>query len=267
MATNTSTSTTTDSTSADVVALMSESTAIESNAIAALKDAYAKASAEHSHQGEVLANARHARAVAAVWMARIAYRAASHESIATSRYPYNITGAAKALGVNVTTLRPYAIAGAVLGKQDRAGLLSAPAQDDIAIVEKSFDDTTRAQQKEKRRLEGEKKAKLEAAAKELEARKAQDAQKGAEKGADAPAQDQAPAPANGAQKGAEAPATAPAQVPAAPAPKVQTLEEETLATAKQLVAQVKKLRADKGWGAVAPKVIAALAEVFPALKS
>jgi len=263
VATNTSTSTTTDSTSADVVALMSESTAIESNAIAALKDAYAKASAEHSHQGEVLANARHARSVAAVWMARIAYRAASHESIATSRYPYNITGAAKALGVNVTTLRPYAIAGAVLGKQDRAGLLSAPAQDDIAIVEKSFDDTTRAQQKEKRRLEGEKKAKLEAAAKELEARKAQDAQKGAEKGAEAPAQDQAPAPANGAQKGAEAPA----QVPAAPAPKVQTLEEETLATAKQLVAQVKKLRADKGWGAVAPKVLAVLAEVFPALKS
>jgi hypothetical protein len=258
----TQTTTTLATTETDEVAVRMNDT------LEALKEAFTKAHEDFDHAEGARQAAAHAKSVAAVWMSRIAYRTATHPDVATKRYPENITGAAKVLGMPVGTLRPYALAGIALHKADRAGLLSVPDEDDILAVEKSFDATTRAQQKEKRIKEAEKKAALEAKARELEALKAANGtvqapvdQAPATDGTKAPEGPQAPATDQAPAKADQAP-EAPAKAPAGP-----SLEEDVVATAKTLVAQIKKLRADKGWRTVAPKVVAALAEVFPALKA
>ena len=245
----------------------------EGDPIAILREAYATAQAhERSHKSAMEA-ADHARKVAQVWQARIAYRAATSEGISNTRYPVNITGAAKALGVPVATLRPYALAGVALHKADKAGLLSAPAKEDLTIVNDSFDATSRADQKAKRVKEAAKKAALEAKALELEALKKSngstapaanplaDVQQAADAVIAAGQADKAQAPVDGAQ----APATAPATGDAVPAQRGPSLEDDALATARQLVAQIKKLRADKGWAKISGKVVAVLAEAFPVL--
>ena len=229
------TTTTTTAPSTDVESAVKESNAIEVQSLSSLKEAFDRAYADYGTADDALRAAAHARSTAAVWMARIAYRAATHEAIATKRYPYNITGAAKALGRPVPTLRPYAIAGQALAQKDKAGLFSEPTDEERAIVEKSFDDGVRAQQKEKRRIEREKKAALEA--KVATASGTGDSE---------PSDD-----------GAE-----PVAQPSAP-----SLSDDTLATAKRLVAQIKALREAKEWRDVAAEVNAILAEVYPSLKS
>lgn len=237
----------------------------EGDPMAILREAYATAQAhERSHRTAKEA-ADHAMKVAMVWQARIAYRAASSEAVVTSRYPYNITGAAKALGVPVATLRPYALAGAALHKADKAGLLSAPGKDDVAIVDGSFDATSRADQKAKRVKEAAKKAALEAKALELEALKKANGSTAPADGAQVPAT----APAQGTSallpEGATTGLQAPVGDSQAPAQRGPSLEDDAVATARQLVAQIKKLRADKGWAKISGKVVAVLAEAFPVL--
>lgn len=231
----------------------------------ALKLAYAKAHMDETEARGAMASAEEAKFRAMVWQARVAYKAMVHPDVATPRYKENITGAAKVLGIPVGTLRPYGLAGIKLHAADRAGLLSQPDEEDVKILNASFDATSRADQKAKRVKEAAKKAALEAKAKELEALKA----KGA---TSAPA---APATAPGTEAPAStgtapaAPGTAPATAPATdgqPAQRGPSLEDDAVATARQLVAQIKKLRADKGWATVASKVVAILAEVFPVLK-
>lgn len=248
--------------------------------LATLKTAWTAAHNNWAHAEQGRAHAQLQKDRAAVWMARIAYRTASHDAVANKRYPYNITGAAKVLGMPVGTLRPYAKAGEALG--DRAGLLSEPDAADIAVLNESFDAGSREDQRQKRLREKTAKLALEAAAKELEALKAAAAAKGETPAGDAPAADapagdapadapadQAPA-ADAAASGAQAPAAdAPSGAPApadAPAQRGPSLEDDAVATARQLVAQIKKLRADKGWSTVASKVVAILAEAFPVLK-
>lgn len=252
--------TTTTTTKAVSTRAKAETDKAEALALETLKDQFTVA---HKAFDEADAKAKtflHQRAVAAVEMARIAFRTASHPAIATTRYPYNITGAAKALDIAVGTLRPYALAGQALGKKDRAGLLSAPNAEDIAIVEGSFDATSRADQKAKRVREAEKKAALEKKAAELDALKA----------AQAPATDQAPeAPATGDTQAPEAPATdkapeAPEQAPEAPAG--PSLQDDTLRLAKELVGKLKGLQAS-GDKATILKVNAILADFYPALKA
>ena len=235
----------------------------------ALKLAYAKAHKDEADAKSAMASADNARHIAMVWQARVAFRAMTHPDVATARYPQNITGAAKVLGIPVATLRPYGLAGIALHKADRAGLLSLPDADDIAIKEASFDATSRADQKAKRIKEAEKKAALEAKAKELEALKAKQA--GTTAPATAPVAD-ATAPATGtvapvATTDATDATAAPVAPVAAPATDGPSLSDDAVATAKRLVHIIKLLRADKSWRTVAPKVVAVLAEVFPALKS
>jgi hypothetical protein len=241
----------------------------EGDPLSILREAYATAQAHERTHRTAKEAADHSMKVAMVWQARIAYRAATSEGVMTSRYPVNITGAAKALGVPVATLRPYALAGVALHKADKAGLLSAPALEDITIVNDSFDATSRADQKAKRVKEAAKKAALEAKALELEALKAKQA------GAPAPANPLADVQqaadaviAAGQADKAQAPAGGQQAAPtgdAVPAQRGPSLEDDAVATARQLVAQIKKLRADKGWSKVAGKVVAILAEAFPVL--
>lgn len=242
----------------DIEAAKDVTNALEAGSLTNLKTAWDGAKKDFDEASAVVLTASHARAVAAVWLSRVAYRTATHASVATSRYPYNITGAAKALGMPVGTLRPYALAGAALHKADRAGLLSSPAEEDVALVEKSFDDTSRADQKAKRLKEKERKEALEAKSRELEALK----KAGADK---APATGQAPAKA---PEGPQAPATD-AKAPEAPAKAPEagpSLTEDVLATAKTLVRQIKALRTSKEWSPVAKDVVAILTEAFPVLK-
>lgn len=253
------------------VILRGMSDEIEGQAFDALADAYEEADKEWHEADKKERSASHDKKVAAVWMARIAYRAASHEAVKTARYPYNITGAARVLKRPVATLRPYAMAGELLGKADRAGLLSAPNADDIKIVDDFFEAGVREQQRQKRVKEREEKKALKAAKLELDALK-----KNGEGSSpsQAPAQDQAPATDGKAPeapaKADQAPATpsgteAPAKAPAADVP--NPLKADVKATARQLVAQVKLLREAKEWRDVASEVSAILAEVYPALKS
>lgn len=237
----------------------------EGEPLAILREAYATAQASEKAHRTTREAAEQGMKVAMVWQARIAYRAASSEEVATSRYPYNITGAAKVLGVPVATLRPYALAGAALHKADRAGILAAPGKDDVTIVDNSFDATSRADQKAKRVKEAAKKAALEAKALELEALKAKNGEKAPATDAQAPAGTQAPAPATDAATDQQAPATDAPATGDVPAQRGPSLEDDAVATARQLVAQIKKLRADKGWAKVAGKVVAILAEAFPVL--
>ena len=259
MATNTNTTTSTELATQDTAELAL------TNTLEHLKEAFDKAHADFDAAEGARAVAAHNKAVAAVWMSRIAYRTMTHPDVATKRYPENITGAAKVLGMPVGTLRPYGLAGIALAKKDMAGLLSVPEQDDIALVEASFDSTSRADQKAKRVKEAAKKAALEAKAKELDALKANGSTAPATAPAPATGTD-APAPATGAATDQQAPATAPATGDGTPAQRGPSLEDDAVATARQLVAQIKKLRADKGWASVASKVVAILAEAFPVLK-
>jgi hypothetical protein len=230
---------------------------LQTGTLDALRAAFDKERAEHDSQTKAIESAVQARAVAAVWMSRIAYRTATHEAVATKRYPYNITGAAKVLGMPVGTLRPYALAGQALHVKDRAGLLSVPDADDVALVEGSFDATSRADQKAKRLVEKEKKAALEAKALELEALKA----------ANGKAPVEAPkAPATGTSALLpEGAATGTDKAPEAPAG--PSLQDDVKATAKLLVKQILALRATKEWSGVAKEVSAILADVYPSLKA
>jgi hypothetical protein len=267
MATNTNTSAVAtieaaDAVDADVSAVLART---GDDPIAILKEAYATAQRSEKAHRVTREAADMAMREAQVWQARIAYRAGTSEGIANSRYPFNITGAAKALGVPVATLRPYALAGEALHKADRAGILATPSKEDLTIVNDSFDRTSRADQKAKRVKEAAKKAALEAKAKELEALKAKQAGTPATgetpATGDVPATGDAQAPASGQQ----APATGEAPAGDVPAQRGPSLEDDAVATARQLVAQIKKLRADKGWSKVAGKVVAILAEAFPVL--
>jgi hypothetical protein len=259
VATNTSTSNT--STTAVVVPASAEAALIESNALEALKQAYKHQQAELTQHEDIRKQAEAAKQTAAVWMARIAHRVATHPAVATSRYPYNITGAAKALDVPISTFRPYALAGEVLGRKDRAGLLSVPALEDITIVEKSFDATTRAEQKAKRVKAAAKQAQLEAKAKELEALKAK-------QGGTPAAPAGTPAAPAGAPATAGTPATAgaPAGAPAAPAG--PSVTDDILRTARELVKMSKAQRANdkQAWAKTHGELVKVLVELFPGLK-
>lgn len=254
--------TTTTPTKAVSTRAKAETDKAEALALETLKDQFTVA---HKAFDEADAKAKtflHQRAVAAVEMARIAFRTASHPAIATTRYPYNITGAAKALDIAVGTLRPYALAGQALGKKDRAGLLSAPNAEDIAIVEGSFDATSRADQKAKRVREAEKKAALEKKAAELDRLKAAQAPASGEEAPAATEGTEAPeAPATGQQAPVEAPATEAPEAPAGP-----SLQDDTLRLAKELVGKLKGLQAS-GDKATILKVNAILADFYPALKA
>lgn len=106
--------------------------------------------------------AKLARSVAIVWMARTGYLTATHVTIASKRYPMNISAAAKELGMAYGTLRPYMLAGQALADKGRVYLMDDPEQVDIDIVEKSFDEGARADRKATRA-----KAQAEKVAKEL----------------------------------------------------------------------------------------------------
>jgi len=255
------------------------------DALETLKAGWNRAHANWAHAERGRASAQHAKDVAAVWMARIAFRTATHADVANKRYPYNITGAAKVLGMPVATLRPYALAGQVLDKDERAGLLSEPDATDVALLNESFDAGARAQQREKRLKEKEAKLALEAAhaaaQAELEALKAA-TPPATDAPADAPATDATDAPATDAPVAAPVAATdvatdapapvAPVAAPvaatapvAAPAPAGPSLQDDAVAAAKHLAGMVKRLQADKDKDTLA-KVSAILADVFPALK-
>jgi hypothetical protein len=250
----------------DVEARVAEATAIEVSSIEALRSAYEKALGDYAKAKDDEDAARVAKLSAAVWLARIAYRTATHEAIATKRYPTNITGAAKALGKPVATLRPYALAGEKLHAADRAGLLSVPDAEDMAIVDKSFEDGVREQQRQKRIADKEKKAALEAKARELEALKQANGTK-----APAPTGDVSDVKAAAdavIEAGMADKAQAPAKAPEAPvqAPAGPSLQADTEATARELVRKIKALQKAGDWKAEGPRINAILAEVYPALK-
>jgi hypothetical protein len=232
-----------------------------------LKEAFAKAHNDYDHAEGIRAQAAHNKSVAAVWMSRIAYRTMTHPDVASKRYPENITGAAKVLGMPVGTLRPYGLAGIALAKKDLAGLLSEPEPADLAIVEASFDATTRADQKAKRVKEAQKKAALEAKAKELDALKAKTPAAPAGV-ADVQAAADAVIAAGQADKVGTAPTapTAPGTAPApAPAPSVT---DDILRTARELVKMSKAQRAnDKGaWAKTHGELVKILADLFPGIR-
>lgn len=78
-----------------------------------------------------------------VLWARATYLRAISPSVATPRYPMNITGAARALGKPVGTVRPYVLAGEALARAGRVHLTSAPEQADLKIVETAMDEAAR----------------------------------------------------------------------------------------------------------------------------
>ncbi len=235
-----------------------------------LRTAFSHAHSNWAHAERGRASAQHAKDVAAVWMSRIAYRTATHHDVANKRYPYNITGAAKVLGMPVGTLRPYALAGQALDGAERAGLLSEPDVEDITLLNDSFDNGAREQQRQKRLKEKETKLALEEKARELEALKAaQDAKApeapaGDDKAPEAPAAGTSALLPEGAATGTDKAPEAPAKAPEAPAG--PSLQEDTVTAAKELVRKIKALRASKDWSAVAKEVGAILAEVYPSLK-
>jgi len=242
-------------------------TTLQTGTLAALREAFDKERAEHDSQTKAIESAVKARAIAAVWMARIAYRTATHPDVATARYKENITGAARVLGMPVATLRPYALAGIALHAKDRAGLLSAPDAEDLALVEASFDATSRADQKEKRLKEKAKKEALEAKARELDALKQAN---GDTKAPEAPAPvdgDKAPVAPVQAPVAGKAP-VAPVEAPVAPveAPAGPSLQDDAVTVAKELVRKLKALKAG-GDKATILKVNAILADFYPALKA
>lgn len=226
----------------------------------ALKLAYAKAHRDETDARGAMEAADIARKSAMVWQARVAYRAMTHPDVATARYKENITGAAKVLGIPVGTLRPYGLAGIALHAKDRAGLLSVPDSDDVALVDASFDATSRADQKEKRLREKAKKEALEAKALELEALKAANGTKAPEGDTKAPQAPVPSAPSAGTDKAPEAPAKAP-EAPSGP-----SLQDDAVTVAKELVRKLKALKAS-GDKASILKVNAVLAEFYPALKA
>src|SRR4051812_25492428 len=75
-----------------------------------------------------------------VLWARATYLRAISPSVATPRYPMNVTGAARALGRPVATVRPYVLAGKALAQAGRVQLTSAPEQADLKIVEAAMDE-------------------------------------------------------------------------------------------------------------------------------
>lgn len=64
-------------------------------------------------------------------------------SVAAPRYPLNVTGAAKALGKPVATVRPYILAGKALAQAGRVQRTSPPEQTDLKIVEAAMDEAAR----------------------------------------------------------------------------------------------------------------------------
>ncbi|WJH25431.1 hypothetical protein [Pseudarthrobacter defluvii] len=56
----------------------------------------------------------------------------------------NVTGAAKALGKPVATVRPYVLAGKALAQAGRVQLTSPPEQADLKIVEAAMDEAAAA---------------------------------------------------------------------------------------------------------------------------
>lgn len=78
-----------------------------------------------------------------VLWARATYLRAMSPSVATTRYPMNITGAAKALGKPYATVRPYVLAGKALAEAGRVELTSAPEQIDVNIVEAAMEAAAR----------------------------------------------------------------------------------------------------------------------------
>lgn len=85
-----------------------------------------------------------------VLWARATYLRAISPSVATSRYPMNITGAARALGKPVGTVRPYVLAGRALALAGRVHLTSSPEQDDLIIVEAAMEEATRGPRRSSR---------------------------------------------------------------------------------------------------------------------
>lgn len=85
-----------------------------------------------------------------VLWARATYLRAISPSVATSRYPMNITGAARALGKPVGTVRPYVLAGRALAHAGRVHLTSPPEQDDLIIVEAAMEEATRGPRRSSR---------------------------------------------------------------------------------------------------------------------
>lgn len=55
----------------------------------------------------------------------------------------NVTGAARALGKPVATVRPYVLAGKALAQAGRVQLTSPPEQVDLKIVEAAMDEAAR----------------------------------------------------------------------------------------------------------------------------
>lgn len=85
-----------------------------------------------------------------VLWARATYLRAISPSVATSRYPMNITGAARVLGMPVATVRPYVLAGKALAHAGRVQLTSAPEQADVRIVEAAMDEAARGPRRSSR---------------------------------------------------------------------------------------------------------------------
>ena len=79
-----------------------------------------------------------------VLWARAAYLRAISPSVATARYPMNVTRALEALDVPYSTVRPYILAGQALAHEGRAHRTSPAEQIDLDIVEAAMDQAARA---------------------------------------------------------------------------------------------------------------------------
>ena len=85
-----------------------------------------------------------------VLWARATYLRAVSPSVATSNNRMNILGAAKALGMAYSTIRPYVLAGEALALAGRVHLKSPPQQADLEIVEAAIEETARAPRRSSR---------------------------------------------------------------------------------------------------------------------
>lgn len=163
---------TTATTTAPRKATAAERKAVQATAIAKLVAAYREAhkqltgnEASVTEALNLLDAAKLERSNARVLTARAAYRLATAPGIAAKDGSANQSGAAKALGVNRTTLRHHILAGEALAKKDMILRTAKPQEDERAIVESSHDKTSREDAKaSKARVAARQAAKLEAVA-------------------------------------------------------------------------------------------------------
>lgn len=220
-------------------------TAVEAageSSVSALKEEWTEAVKEES-EAKGLKEAADLRYLnAQVVMARIAFKVASHSTIASKRYPTNVSRAAELLGMAYGTLRPYVLAGQALDREDRAGLLSAPEEIDREIVDEAIETVGgRGRRRELR----------QAASKDSKDSKDGDKSKGKGKGKNG----SKGKGKDGSKSGSKSKTDSNDKL---------SLEAETLELSRQLVACIKALKESKNWaGDMAASVGAVLAEVFP----